>query len=216
MSAAPVPFRPAPASIPARLAVATEYRQIEVYQEGGLGVVCKAIDRQLNREVAVKLIRDSHRNDPDAIRRFQAEAEITGRLDHPGIAPIYGHGQTSDGVPFYSMKFVEGRDLGEAIEAFFSQVTPSYDDLEFTRLLTSFMSVCRTIGFAHGRGIIHRDIKPQNIRIGIFHETIVLDWGLAVPMERKHAYRDGDPSILRLADGALACPFGRARSPLTL
>lgn len=206
VSAAPVPFRPAPASIPARLAVATEYRQIEVYQEGGLGVVCKAIDRQLNREVAVKLIRDSHRNDPDAIRRFQAEAEITGRLDHPGIAPIYGHGQTSDGVPFYSMKFVEGRDLGEAIEAFFSQVTPSYDDLEFTRLLTSFMSVCRTIGFAHGRGIIHRDIKPQNIRIGIFHETIVLDWGLAVPMERKHAYRDGDPSILRLADGANPAP----------
>lgn len=206
MSATPVPRRPAPASIPARLAVSTEYRQIQVYQEGGLGVVCKALDRQLNREVAVKFIRDSHRSDPEAIRRFQAEAEITGRLDHPGIAPIYGHGQTSDGVPFYSMKFVEGRDLGEAIKAFFSQVTPSYDDVEFARLLNSFMSVCRTIGFAHSRGIIHRDIKPQNIRIGIFQETIVLDWGLAVPMDRKHAYRDGDPSILLLANGASPAP----------
>ena len=206
VSAKPIPLSPASSSIPNRLAVSTEYREIHVYQQGGLGVVCKAIDRRLNREVAVKIIRDSHRNDPDAIQRFQAEAEITGRLDHPGIAPIYGHGWTSDGVPFYAMKFVEGRDLGEAIEAFFSQVTPSFDDLEFVRLLTSFMSVCRTIGFAHGRGIIHRDIKPQNIRIGQFHETIVLDWGLAVSMDRKHAIRDGEPSILVLANGANPAP----------
>jgi len=81
--------------------VSTEYRQIHLYQQGGLGVVCKALDRQLNREVAVKFIRDTHRNDPEAIQRFQAEAEITGRLDHPGIAPVYAQGSTSDGLPFY-------------------------------------------------------------------------------------------------------------------
>jgi hypothetical protein len=211
LSAQPIPLKTVRPDLPTRLAVSTEYRQIHLYQQGGLGVVCKAIDRQLNREVAVKFIRDTHRNDPEAIQRFQAEAEITGRLDHPGIAPVYAQGSTSDGLPFYSMKFVDGRDLDEAIDAFFAQATPNYDDLEFVRLLTCFMSVCRTIGFAHGRGIIHRDIKPQNIRIGKFQETIVLDWGLAVPMERQHKPR-GDQSTLSLSSGVTPTT-GRVGTP---
>lgn len=72
------------------------------------------------------------------------------------------------------MRFIEGRDLAEGIEAFYSKPTPRFDDLEFHELLQHFVSACKTIGYAHNRGIVHRDIKPQNIRVGKFGETAVL------------------------------------------
>ncbi len=194
--------------LPESLVASSEYLQIRKYQQGGLGVVCRALDRQLNREVAVKFIRNQHLQDPEAVQRFLAEAEITGRLDHPGIAPVYAHGRSAEGHPFYSMRFVEGRDLNQEIDRFYAEPIPNYDGVEFAKLLTAFVSVCNTIAFAHSRGIVHRDIKPQNIRIGRFHETIVLDWGLAVSVERESAHRIGDESTLLLANAV----YGSSRS----
>jgi len=146
--------------------------------------------------VAIKIIKSQLIHDLDAMQQFQLEAEITGRLVHPGIAPVYAKGITEDGSPFYAMQFVEGRDLNEEIDTLFEDSTAHFDGLLFSRLLSAFVSVCKTVAYAHSRGVIHRDIKPQNIRIGKFNEVFVLDWGLAIPVQRSAPYRAGDETTM--------------------
>jgi hypothetical protein len=176
----------------------TRFDKLTVHREGGLGVVCRATDTSLNREVAIKIIKAHLLNDAEAIQQFELEVEITGRLVHPGIAPVYARGKTVDGSPFYAMQFVEGRDFSEEIDAFFSQSETHFDGVPFSRLILAFISVCKTIAYAHSRGVIHRDIKPQNIRIGKFNEVFVLDWGLATPVQRTSHYHFSSESTLAI------------------
>ncbi|MEJ7592493.1 MAG: protein kinase [Planctomycetaceae bacterium] len=161
----------------------TRFDHVSLYRESGLGVVCRATDTSLNREVALKIIKSELLHDREAIEQFEGEAEITGRLVHPGIAPVYSTGKTPDGNPFYAMQFVEGIDFIDEIDAFYRKRHPSFDGVAFSRLVLTFASACRTIAYAHSRGIIHRNITPQNIRVGKFNEVFVLDWGLAISVE---------------------------------
>ncbi len=142
---------------------------------GGLGRVFKAYDTELERTVAIKeMLRPSR-----AEERFVREAKITARLEHPGIVPLYDAGRWPDGDPFYTMKLVSGRSLKERIAA-----TSSRE--ERFALITHVLAVADAIAYAHSKGIIHRDLKPSNIIIGDYGETIVIDWGIAKDLNRKH------------------------------
>jgi tRNA A-37 threonylcarbamoyl transferase component Bud32 len=176
------------------------YRILRPHARGGLGEVFVAEDCELHRDVALKVIQGKQADDPVSRDRFQLEAEITGRLDHPGIAPVHSMGSDAEGRPFYAMRLVQGETLKEAIARFHTAEGPGRDAgeraLAFRALLTRFVAVCNTIGYAHSRGVIHRDIKPANILLGNFGETIVLDWGLAKVVGRAdHAQFDAETTL---------------------
>ncbi len=186
----------------------TDFEILQHHQEGGLGIVYRALDKSLNREVALKVIRGKGVNDPETRAQFEREIEITGRLEHPGIAPVYARGLSPEGNPFYAMRFVDGHDLSEEIDTFYETAKPDYANVDFHRLLNTLISVCQTVAYAHGRGVIHRDIKPLNIRIGKFSETILLDWGLATIVERSDQMRSHDESTLILSSRSSSSASG--------
>ena len=140
---------------------------------GGMGAILKGRDTKLGRDLAVKVLLDSHRDKPDVIHRFIEEAQIGGQLQHPGIAPVYDISQFSDQRPFFTMKLVKGKTLAALLE---DRESPADDR---TRFLGILEQVCQTIAYAHSRGVIHRDLKPANIMVGSFGEVQVMDWGLA-------------------------------------
>lgn len=170
-------------------AKAGRYQIVRPHAAGGLGEVFVAVDTELHREIALKLIKDQHADRADARARFVVEAEVTGGLEHPGIVPVYGLGQYADGRPFYAMRFIRGDSLKEAIERFYrptsnprknpTRQSPDFNSLDFRSLLRRFIDVCNAIAYAHSRGILHRDLKPGNIMLGKYGETLVVDWGLA-------------------------------------
>src|SRR5262249_22535579 len=151
------------------------YRPTEYVASGGLGDVFKAEDTELGREVALKRIRPERAGAPGVQERFRREAEVTGRLEHPGVVPIYGLGRDGAGQPYYGMRFIRGRSLKDAIEAFHAAPPGRDRDLEFRKLLTRFVAVCQTVAYAHSRGVIHRDLKPANVMLGPYGETLVVD-----------------------------------------
>lgn len=170
------------------LKVSTVLSQLKFHDKGGLGAVYRAKEEGVHRQVAVKFIHRDLADDPESRARFELEAEVTGRLEHPGIVPLYGLGQAENGRMFYYMRYIEGETLDSAIRDFHkrrpAQGQFAEQSVEFRRILASFVSVCKTIAYAHNRGIVHRDIKPANVMIGKFGETLVVDWGLAVPVTR--------------------------------
>jgi serine/threonine protein kinase len=179
---------------PSRLPRArSRYRPLFFHARGSLGEVYVARDEELHRKVALKVIRERRVTNRESLRRFELEAEITGRLEHPGIVPVYGLGDYGDGRPCYAMRFVGRETLESRIEEFheanWSGRDPSERSLTFRKLLGNFISVCNTVAYAHSRGILHRDLKPANILIGKYGETLVVDWGLAKPFERGEAAR---------------------------
>ena len=164
------------------------FRIVRFHDRGALGEVFVARDQQLHRIVALKRIKLDHSTDKDKRARFVVEAEITGRLEHPGIVPVYGLGTYDDGRPFYAMRFIRGDNLKAAIEQFHKDEAKGRDPGERTlallKLLRRFLDVCNAIDYAHSRGVLHRDLKPGNIMLGKFGETLVVDWGLAKSVGR--------------------------------
>lgn len=148
--------------------------------KGGIGRVLLGFDTNIKREVAIKeLLLDRPGLDKDkAMSRFMREARISGQLEHPGIVPVYELGSKEDGTAYYVMKYVQGRTLGEILSECIAS-TPEESFRIRIKYLDNLISVAEAIAYAHSKGVIHRDIKPQNIIIGEFGETIILDWGLA-------------------------------------
>jgi eukaryotic-like serine/threonine-protein kinase len=165
------------------------YVPLRPHAEGGLGEVFVARDEELHREVALKQIRARYAHDPVSRARFVLEAEITGNLEHPGVVPVYGFGQYEDRRPYYAMRFVKGDSLQKAIERFHrgGPRGAGQRSLGLRKLLTSFVAVCQAVHYAHSRGVLHRDLKPENVMLGKFGEVLVVDWGLAKPLDRPTA-----------------------------
>ena len=156
------------------------YSRIRVHATGGGGRIWLAHDRQLDRDVALKELRLEVTDDGALWARFQREARITGQLEHPGIVPVYEYVRRAEHQPFYTMRFVKGRTLAEAAREYhLERAAGRVDPIRFVSLLNAFTTVCNTIAYAHSRGVIHRDLKGQNIVLGDFGEVVVLDWGLA-------------------------------------
>lgn len=160
---------------------------------GSMGRIVQAWDQELRREVALKI----HRGDPADTRqrrRFLEEAQIAAQLDHPGIVPIHELGLDDAGRPFFSMQLVRGLDLGRILEL------RRDGDAEWsrTRVLHVLLRACDAVAFAHSKGVVHRDLKPANIMVGPFHETYVMDWGLA-RVRGEPAADGGEVDTLRTA-----------------
>ncbi len=152
-------------------------KDFEEIGRGGIGRVLLARDQVLDRDIALKelLVSTSGPATPTSSRhtsRFLREIRLTGKLEHPNIVPVYDLGRRPDGTLFYTMKFVRGRTLADAIAA-----TQRFS--ERITLLPHVIDLCHAIAYAHSRGVVHRDLKPANVMVGQFGETVVLDWGLA-------------------------------------
>ncbi len=173
-----------------RVIVQTEIHLEKFHDRGGLGDVYRAQDCDLSRDVAVKLLRvdrqeDSNRED------FFRESRIIGGMNHPGIVAIHGTGETIDGRPFYTMPFLDGGTLRSKAAQFHRQhpVALVDDHKDFRDLLYRLVAVCKTIAYAHSRGIVHRDLKAENILLGKYGETLVIDWGCASKVDRDERFR---------------------------
>ena len=147
---------------------ATKYTFVKELGHGGMGTVYLAEDRELDRLVAIKVLNTPEITE-DLRNRMVREAQIIARLEHPGIVPVHDVGVLPYGRVFYAMKYVRGSRLDE-----YAAQNSSLRDR-----LRKFQAACDAVAFAHAHGVIHRDLKPQNIMIGSFGEVLVLDWGVA-------------------------------------
>ncbi|MEM7246751.1 MAG: serine/threonine-protein kinase [Acidobacteriota bacterium] len=149
----------------------------EVLGEGGMALIHAAQDRALRRRMAMKLLRPRFNDDDQAVFFFIREGQITAQLDHPNIVPVYDVGRGSNGL-FISMKLIEGQTLDEVFDRYPTPPLPRETEFE---LLNIVQRVCDALSFAHAHGVLHGDIKPQNIMVGTHGQVYVMDWGLARP-----------------------------------
>ena len=168
--------------------VTERYSLLGELARGGTGVVHKGRDNDLGRDVALKVLREDHLQNSELVERFVEEAQIGGQLQHPGIVPVYELGVRQDQRPYFAMKLVKGETLAARLAA---RTHPADGRRQ---LLAVFREVCRTMAYAHSRGVIHRDLKPSNVMIGSFGEVQVVDWGFAKVVRR------GGVADERLAD----------------
>ncbi len=171
----------APMSGEVRLAAPPQFELLVPLGRGGMGIVYRARDLRLNREVAVKLLQDHIPTHSATAARFLAEASITGQLQHPGIPPIHELGTMPNGRPFLAMKLIKGENLDALLRR---RSNPAE---ERSRFVAIFEQICQAVGYAHAHGVIHRDLKPANVMVGAFGEVQVMDWGLAklLPQQRR-------------------------------
>src|SRR5262245_61744567 len=141
---------------------------------GGMGVVWRARDLSLDREVAIKFLHEKFSADSSVAERFVEEARITGQLQHPGIPAVYHVGKLADGRPYLAMKLIKGQTLHELLA-----------EKELPNWLAIFEAGCQAVGYAHARNVIDRDLKPANVMVGSFGQVQVMDWGLAKVLSSK-------------------------------
>lgn len=168
---------------------------------GGMGRVLEAADPELGRTVAVKVLIDPGSIGDAQLARFAAEARITSQLEHPNIVPVYDMGATGDGQVYFVMKKVAGRSLGEVVAELRRGEADAVRTWTLHRLLTTFIALCNGVAFAHDRGVLHRDIKPDNVMLGRFGEVLLMDWGVARVMgEKEEVVLSGETASLTIPE----------------
>ncbi|MGE0708822.1 MAG: serine/threonine-protein kinase [Planctomycetota bacterium] len=178
----------------------SRYRVVEEIGKGGMGRVLEAQDGSLLRAVALKVIRS---REPVEASRFAIEAQITGQLDHPSVLPVYDYGQDRQGNPYFTMKLVRGhRSLADVIESI-ARNEPSARRWTFRKRVMLIQEVCRALHYAHMRGVVHRDVKPENVVLGGFGEVYLVDWGVARLSGQGQVRPVAvDPQVARVVDGS--------------
>ena len=171
-----------------------------------MGAILQGRDTDLGRDIAVKVLLEAHRGKPELVQRFVEEAQISGQLQHPGIAPVYELGHFADQRPYFTMKLVKGKTLATLLAA---RQAPLGERPKFIGI---FAQICQTLAYAHARSVIHRDLKPANVMDGAFGEVQVMDWGLAKVLaeggiaDEQKAQRRADVSIIRTQRSAGSDP----------
>jgi len=190
------------AYIPEELMQERRYEIGSLIKRGGMGGILDAREATIRRTVAMKVMLDDNAQGPE-VRRFIQEAQITGQLEHPNIVPVHELGVNERGQIYYTMKFVDGvtlRDILVAIEAGDAEMTTLYP---LAALLTIFQKVCDAVAFAHSRGVVHRDLKPDNLMIGRYGEVLVMDWGLAKLVARATGSETSTVLVAAVRDDSL-------------
>ncbi|MEQ8457791.1 MAG: serine/threonine-protein kinase [Sandaracinaceae bacterium] len=167
-----------PSSVPLAAAFAERYERLGLLGEGAMGEVRLCRDRVIGREVAMKVIK-SVRVDSPHRWRFIREARVQGQLEHPAIVPVYDLGVSPEGHPFFTMKRLHGESFGQVLEKLRAGDPEAPTRWTRKRMLRMFATVCLAVDFAHARGVVHRDLKPDNLMLGEYGEIYVLDWGIA-------------------------------------
>ncbi len=156
------------------------YEDLGTIGKGGMGQVRRVLDRDLKRVVAMKIGHASRMQDRQLLARFIAEAQTTAQLAHPGIVPVHELGVLPDGRFYFTMKEVKGTTLREVIDRLHTDLDTTVDrGWRLLRVIDAFHQICEAVAYAHARGVVHRDLKPDNVMVGSFGEVLVLDWGLA-------------------------------------
>ena len=164
---------------------AASFRLLGPIAQGGMAMIERVWDARLQRPLARKVLPVDVRRalspaERRRVARFLDEALIVGRMQHPGILPVYEVGIDGHGRPFFTMPIVRGHDLAAVI----GKVAAGTEGWSGPRALQVVVSVCETVAYAHSKGVVHRDLKPENVMVGRFGETFVMDWGLAKVMAR--------------------------------
>ena len=165
----------APDPRPQESASENRYDLVGELGQGGMGVVYEVFDRELGRNLAMKVLRGPSPRTSVRCRRFVNEARITGRLQHPGIVPVHELGTDDSGRAYFTLAKVAGLTFSEVID----RVHGGDPDWTLARAVSHLLRACEAVAFAHSRGVVHRDLKPTNVMVGPFGETYVMDWGLA-------------------------------------
>lgn len=168
-----------------------KYKRHREIARGGMGLVLDAHDLHLRRNVAMKVILAPRRASKSRVLRFVQEAQVTAQLQHPGVMPIYELGVDRDGNVYYTMKRVTGKTLKQILNDLKAGKVDVVSSWPLVRLLNVLQRVCDTIAYAHSKGVVHRDLKPDNIMIGDYGEVLVLDWGLAKLLTGRDAGIEG-------------------------
>jgi serine/threonine-protein kinase len=160
------------------------YHDLEALGAGGMGEVFRVHDRQLNRTVARKVLRATLSERAEIVERFVQEAQTTAQLQHPAIVPVHELGQHDDGRLWFTMKEVKGDTLTLKIRTLHAasrrgRWSAAGDGTTLRQLVSVFHEACQAMAYAHHRGVIHRDLKPDNIMVGRYGEVFVMDWGIA-------------------------------------
>ncbi len=164
------------------------YSLSNLHAAGGIGEIWLARDLELDRDVAVKKLHSQRIPSEMTQVRFLREARITGQLDHPGVVPVYEICRDPvTGLPYYTMRFLRGRTLTEEVRNYHHHQRPLK---VLFGLLNAFDIICNTVAYAHSKGIIHRDLKCENVILGDYGEVVVIDWGLAKQHDRSDVVTD--------------------------
>jgi len=162
---------------------------------GGVGIVWNARDEALGRDIAVKTLQESKRENIEYIERMVQEARATSQLQHPNIVPVYSFGIDHDVGIYYSMKKLKGESLRDVLRQLFYGNPEYLQNYPLSRLLAIYLKVCQGIAYAHSKGVIHRDLKPDNILIGEFGEVTIIDWGLVKKITARRQASQDDISL---------------------
>ncbi|MCP4678923.1 MAG: serine/threonine protein kinase, partial [Deltaproteobacteria bacterium] len=178
---------------------------------GGTGIIEEVFDKNLLRSVARKVIKPDRVEDEAACGYLVEEAQITAQLNHQQIVPVHELGIDDEGHLYFTMKLIKGRTFKEIIrEKGFSERTKR----ELFEQLQTFIKVCDAVAFAHSRGVIHRDLKTENIMVGEYGEVYLMDWGLAKLKERRPSRMDRESSIDNRQEYVLPDEDGMVRATL--
>jgi CRP-like cAMP-binding protein len=180
-SGASGPQQVAPAAVDLKSDVSVRHVDKGEIARGGMGSIRKVFDTNLQRTVAMKVLFPEHRGDAKISARFAEEAQILGQLEHPNIVPVHDFGEDEQGTRYFTMYYVRGKTLTDILQ---SDTVADGSREAYFKLLNIFLKVCDAVAFAHSRGVVHRDLKPDNIMVGAFGEVYLMDWGISKLLHR--------------------------------
>jgi serine/threonine-protein kinase len=186
------------------------YFDFRMLATGGSAILRTCRDKNLGRTVVMKTLHPHLANNEYMHSRFLREARVTAQLQHPATVPVYDIGRDMEGRLYFTMKKVEGQSTREILDRQVRGDQRALAEFDLERMLGVLLQVCHCLAYAHAHGVVHRDVKPENILVGAFGEVMLLDWGVA----KVWADEAGDDQRQRIAHEVLTDAGQRPGTPL--